>query len=198
MALHQLGVVGKALGDGDSPGSVTLAVATLAADPGALALGPQLAVFAATLGIRTVLAVAPERDTNVTAGLRTACAAPSAAGSRRPKTLRTMLYDGADPGDDPDTELTIVISVVDGGNRLAGDAVPASAIVLGVTAGAVNAEQLARAAVIAAGDDADIAGILVADPVAADRTTGRIPDLGRPSPRQRPNRLRSVTTETRR
>lgn len=198
MALQKLGVVGKALGDGDSPGSVSLTVATLASDPGALALGPQLAVFAGSLGIRTVLVIGPERDTNVTAALRTACAAPPAGGSRRAKTLRTMIYDGADGGEDPDTELTIVVTVVDGGTRFAAETVSASAIVLGVTAGAASGEELARGAVIAAGDDGDIAGILVADPVAADRTTGRIPDLGRPSPRQRPNRLRGVTTETRR
>ncbi len=73
-----------------------------------------------------------------------------------------------------------------------------TATVLGVSAGAVTAEQLARVAASAAADGRDIAGILVADPDPADHTTGRLPQLARPAHRRTPTRLTGTTTETRR
>ena len=53
----------------------SLAVLSLSSDRNALALGPQLAVFAASLGIPTALVVGPQQDANATATLRAACAA---------------------------------------------------------------------------------------------------------------------------
>jgi hypothetical protein len=70
--------------------------------------------------------------------------------------------------------------------------------VVGVSAGAATAEQLARAAVVAAGDGRDITGILVADPEATDQTTGRVPRLARPARSRLPNRLRGIATEIKR
>ena len=67
-ALHQL-VLGDAAGGGDQSTNASLAVITLSSDPRALALGPQLAVFTASLGIRTQLVVGPQQDPNVTATL---------------------------------------------------------------------------------------------------------------------------------
>ena len=51
-----------------------------------------------------------------------------------------------------------------------------TATVLGISAGATTAEQLALTASSLAADGREIAGILVADPEPADRTVGRIPD----------------------
>ena len=51
-----------ALNNGDG-GGASLAVLSLASDPGAIALGPQLAVLAAFLGIPTTLVVGPQQDT---------------------------------------------------------------------------------------------------------------------------------------
>jgi hypothetical protein len=53
--------------------------------------------------------------------------------------------------------------------------------VLGVSADAATAEQLARVAASAAADGRHIDGILVADPDSADQTTGRIQPLARPA-----------------
>ncbi len=60
---------------------------------------------------------------------------------------------------------------------------------LGVSAGAVTAAQLAGVAVSAAADGRQIDGMLVADPDPADQTTGRVPQLARPARRRMPTRL---------
>jgi len=69
--------------------------------------------------------------------------------------------------------------------------------VLGVSAGAATADELARVAISAADDGRAIAGILVADPDPADRTTGRMPQLARPGQRRTPTRMNGTTTEIR-
>ena len=69
--------------------------------------------------------------------------------------------------------------------------------VLGVSAGAVTAEQLARVAASAAADGRQIAGILVADPDSADHTTGRLPWLARSARRTIPRSMTGTGTETR-
>ena len=76
--LQRFGVAGiRANGNSDGR-TFSLTVFSLSGDMGALALGPQLAAFAATLGIPTALVVGPQQDANTAAALRTACAAPQA------------------------------------------------------------------------------------------------------------------------
>ena len=77
-------------------GGSSLAVLSLSSDPKALALGPQLAVFAASLGIPTALVVGPQQDPNATATLRAACAAPSEP-SERSRYLRVTVSDQDEP-----------------------------------------------------------------------------------------------------
>jgi capsular polysaccharide biosynthesis protein len=80
-ALYQMGLAGmnpaSSTGTSGSPdgSSSSLTVLSLASDQTAVALGPQLAAFAASLGIRTALVVAPQQNENVTATLYAACAA---------------------------------------------------------------------------------------------------------------------------
>ena len=69
---------------------------------------------------------------------------------------------------------------------------------LGVSAGAVTAEQLARAATAAAADGREIFGILVANPDPGDQTTGRIPRLGPSLRRPMPTRITDVPMEIQR
>ena len=97
----------------------------------------------------------------------------------------------------PDAGLTIVVAVVDGQNPQVADTMRATATVLGVSAGAVTAEQLARVAASAAAVGRDITGILVADP---DPTTAR-PAVFRSwhgQHRRRPTRMAGTKAETRR
>jgi capsular polysaccharide biosynthesis protein len=189
--LHDLSLFGT---DGNSS---SLAVVSLAADRKALALGPQLAVFAASLGIRTALIIGPQQDTNATATLRAACTALPAPLDRS-RNLQVTVSDRHDARRPSGTELTIVVAVVDGQAPQFAAMMHTTTMVLGVSAGAVTAEPLARVAASAAADSRYIAGILVADPHSADHTTGRLPWLARSARRTTPRRMTGTGTETRR
>ena len=174
----------------------SVTVLSLSTDPRALALGPQLAIFAASQGIPTALVIGPQQDATVTATLRTACAAPPAS-SQRPTHLRVLVTD-SDVEVPPDAELTVVVAVVDSRSPHVPDTIRTTAAVLGVSAGAATADQLARATVSAASNGREITGILVADPDSDDATTGRLPQLGRRGQQKMPTRMNGIATETRR
>ena len=183
-ALRQLWPVGAIESDSKTGGWCSLAVLSLSSDPKALALGPQLAAFAASLGIPTTLVVGPQQDTNAAAMLRTACTAPVSRASLRVAVSdqdKTDRLEGAD--------LVVVVAIVDGDKPQVADTMRATATVLAVSAGAATAEQLARVATSAASDGRDIAGTLVANPDPADHTTGRVPELSRPAHKRMPNRM---------
>jgi capsular polysaccharide biosynthesis protein len=197
-ALQQLAMPVAAGYDGDG-GRFSLTVLSLSSDPGALALGPQLAVFAASQNIPTSLVIGPQQDAAAAATLRTACAAAARWASIRRGLLRVTACDD-DGGVDlpPETAAVIVVAVLDGRAPKMPDTVRTGATVIGVSAGAATAEQLAAAAVAAAADGREVTGFLVADPVRTDQTTGRIPRLAHPAPRRLPNRWPGIVTEIKR
>ncbi len=178
--------------------SGSLLVLSLSSDPGALALGPQLAVFAASLGIPTALVVGPQQDANAAATLRTAFGAAQPASSKQPGNLRVAAYDEGDFNGLPGAAFTVVVATVDGQTPRMPYTMRTTTTALAVSAGAATADQLARVAVNAAIDGREIVGILVADPEPDDKTTGQIPQLARPVRRRPPTRVNGLTTETRR
>jgi uncharacterized protein involved in exopolysaccharide biosynthesis len=222
----------------EHPRSVT--VIALAGDRRGLAVAPQLATFAASLGIRTRFVVATGHD--LAASLWAACSAERASELRAGLQLESRAADpvvtpvppqslaqSADalveimdalveimeeavPGSGPDADdeyddeddeepaanalsrvtplpdvltafaaaskhpapdLTVVLAVVDSKQPKLNAVAPTAATVLAVAPGVGTREDLARLAV--AVDDAGrrIDGIVVADPDASDRTTGR-------------------------
>jgi capsular polysaccharide biosynthesis protein len=192
-ALQHLNVAGVNLttdGEEDPP---VVAVATLARDARALALGPQLAAFAASLGIPVALAIAPSADTELTVPLRTACAGWQ--GTRA--SLKTVVLEGEKPDMPTGVALTVLVSVVDDTEARPGEPLPVTTTLIGVTPGAATAEQLAAGALAATGEGHEVAGLIIADPDQSDRTTGRIPQLPRPATRM-PTRLTGTTTEVNR
>jgi capsular polysaccharide biosynthesis protein len=191
--LHHLGTA-SVNGDGRDRSSVT--ILSLASDSAALALGPQLAAFAAAQGIPTALVIGPQQDQDATATLRTACAAPRAGSSKWPGQLQVVV--SGEHTDVPDTALTVVVMAVDGQTPRLPDGVRSTATLLGVSSGAATAEQLARAAVSADAGGREITGILVANPEPADHTTGRISQVSRASQHRLPTRLKGMITELRR
>jgi capsular polysaccharide biosynthesis protein len=185
--LQQLGVA-------ESKATLSLTVLSLASDSRALALGPQLAAFAAARGVRTALVVGPQQDANVTATLRTACAAPAQWSAGRPKPLRLAASEDGNL-DELDAAFIVVVAVVDDRSPALANSGRTAATVLGVSSGAATAEQLARAATAAAVSGREVAGIIVADPEPGDQSTGRIPRLAPPVQRQVPTRVNDVATE---
>jgi capsular polysaccharide biosynthesis protein len=191
-ALHHLGLTDAKGGNGAS-----LAILSLSTDRGALSLGPQLAVYTASLGIRTELVISPQQGVTTTATLQAACAVPPSAQSKRSSRLRVSVRDHGRVDQQKTASLTVAAAVVDAQTPQVADTMQTTVTVLGVSAGVATAEQLARVAVSAAGDGRQIAGILVADPEATDHTTGRLPQLAPSSHRRLPTRLTGTTTETR-
>jgi len=190
-ALRILGFpeLGPAWGATDPERSLT--VLSLSSDRRALALGPQLAVYAAARGIVAALIIGPPEEINATAMLRAACAGPPSAG--RPRRLRVAVAHQGVQRLLPDAMLTVVVTVVDGQQPRLADAISTNAVVLGVSPGAATAEDLARVAAAAASCGRHIDGILIADPDPADPTTGRVPQLVRPMRRIQPTRISGST-----
>lgn len=193
--LQQLGVADYHIG-GATVNAPSLTVLTLASDPTALALGPQLAAFASAHGIPTALVVGPQQDMNVTASLHTACAAGAQMASVHGKPLWLQIAED-DQVDHVHAAFTVVVMVIDGQDPQVPPPGRASATVLGVSSGGVTAEELARAATAAIASGRDIYGILVANPDLGDHTTGRIPRLP-PLRRAHPTRVNGLATEIRR
>jgi len=184
-ALTQLGAdadgAGRAAGNGPS-----VTVVSLSSDPVAVALGPQLAAFAASVGISTALVIGPQQDTNVTASLRAACAVTTRSSGRSSclETFAPVARAGVPPG----AQFVVVVLVVDAREPVFPETVSTAATVLGVSAGGATAEQMAQVATGAARDGRDVVGLLVADPEPSDQTSGRIPNPQRPSVRGAPAR----------
>ncbi|MGD0602595.1 MAG: hypothetical protein ABSA53_03215 [Streptosporangiaceae bacterium] len=186
----QLRQVLRQLGAG---GGSSLAVLSLSHDRDALALGPQLAVLAASQGIPTALVVGPRQDASTAAALHAACAAGPQ--TRGPENLHVTVSDHGDASQLPGSGLTVVVSVVDGRAPRVANTMRTTMTVLAVTSGAVTAQQLTRVAASAAGGGRDVAGILVANPDPADQTTGRLPQLARLGQHRMPTRMTSAVTE---
>jgi hypothetical protein len=177
-------------GDGSS-----VAVLSLVQDRKALALGPQLAAFAAKQGIPVTLVVDSRHGGKVTKALRAACAAGAGAGPAGPGRPAVAVINPDDAGL-PAGGLVIAAVVVDGKAPRVAATIRATTTILGATSGAVTARQLTRVAASAAGDGRDITGILVADPDPDDPTTGRLPQLARLGSRPMPTRMTTAVTET--
>ena len=194
-ALQYLGLFNPKYPTARHHGGQSVTVLSLSTDKRALALGPQIAAFAASLGVSTVLVIGRQEDASVTATLRVACTAQP---PKRGGNLRVIVADHDDPDMELDATLTVIVSVVDGRSPSVAAAAPSSVTVLGVTSGTTTAEQLARVATSAATHGSSIDGLFIADPDPADPTTGRIPQLVRPARNSQPTRLSGIQTETRR
>lgn len=198
-ALQQLSLSGVHLTAARENGTrSSVAVISLAGDRGALALGPQLAVFAASLGIPTALVIGPHQDPGFAAALRTACAQWRRTSAGDGGMLRVAVTDSRSLADSPDAMLTVVVSVVSADEPEVAVTARTTATVIGVSSNAVTAEQLARVAVSAATADREIAGFLVANPDPVDQTTGRIPQLVRLPQAIVPTRVTGIVTEAKR
>jgi len=191
-ALQYMDLADAASANGSAAAGSSLTVLSVSSDPKALALGPQLALFAASLGIPTSLVIGPQQDASTPAALRAVCAVGHAS-LRRSRLLRLVAADHGDLSPNH-VGLSVVVAVVDGQAPQTVGMLRTTATVLGVSAGAVTADQMARVAASAAADGRHLAGILVADPDPGDHTTGRVPQLSRLTQRRLPSRVTGMVT----
>ncbi|WP_406832179.1 hypothetical protein ABEG17_04960 [Pedococcus sp. KACC 23699] len=143
-------------------------VVTLSDDLRALAVGPQLASFAASTGLATTLVTAQSHES--ANALWAACSGLAPEAHPRPG-LSVDTGHGLHPIED----LVVHVAVVDRQRpELRVRAADGAVTLLAVTAGAATADDLARVAL--ATDDArhPIARIIIVDPDPLDRTTGRL------------------------
>lgn len=168
----------------DHPRSLT--IITLAADGKALAVGPQLAGFTASMGVHTRLINAVGNQT--AASLWAACAADRPGDPRQNLTVGEVR-----PGEK--AEFHVVLAVVDRKNPQFGHSLRTDKVVIAVAAGAATEEELARLAVAIDDEGGQIDGIIVADPDRSDRTTGRLTVEERAKQIALPMRLTGVPAE---
>jgi capsular polysaccharide biosynthesis protein len=142
-----------------------LTVVSLSDDPRGLAVGPQLASHAASLGLQTRL-VAKQGHESSTA-LWAACSA-----LRRDEQIRPGLYVDTRRrrGDDLTVEVVVVDRRVPQFVSLDSSAVT----LLAVASSSATAEDLAGTAVAAYEAGGRISGVIIADPDSLDHTTGRL------------------------
>jgi capsular polysaccharide biosynthesis protein len=173
----------RTVGRVDYPQSLT--VVSISGDIRGLAIGPQLAAFAASLGIVTRLVP--------TIGHVRAPTLWAACGTERESAVRPSLFVGNEP-DGEKVDLTIFLVVVERMQPYLGDTPVTAATLLSVAAATATEQDLARVAV--AVDDAGrrIDGIVVADPDQTDRTSGRRTMPERSRQLALPTRLTGVTS----
>lgn len=162
-ALHRLALL--------EDGNRVVNVLALVGDDAAVAAGVKLAHSAAAAGAEVTLLVG---DQPALAGLKAACLAlQRQAGYAEGPGLR--LGGQAGPVSPGAGSLTVAITCVDKSKPVAPEL--AGSTLLVVSAGSVDAEPLARAALAASEGHRPIEGILVVNPDPADPTTGALPQL---------------------
>lgn len=173
---HHLGV------DARSDDSMSMTVVSFADDAGALAIGPQLAAFASSIGIETDLVVDSRHEAvaslvayDPTARVSADDAESAEDGDGVADLSGAHLSDATADS----TALRVLVVVVDRGAPRLGDSTPAQLTLVAVSAGKGTAEELARVAVATADDGRTIDGLVVADPDPTDRTTGGGPQARR-------------------
>ena len=190
-ALDHLG-----LADQRGASGTSLTVLSLSRDPGALAIGPQIAAYAASLGIPTTLVFGSQQVSDAAATLQAACAALQKQARPLGKLWVTVSDHNTSSGL-ADVGFTVVVAVLDSQSPNAASTIRTMETVLALSSGVATAEQVARVAASALADQRPITGIFVADPDPADRTTGRLPEVGRPGHRRTPTRALGRSVETR-
>lgn len=173
---------GSTTHDGGPPHPDSITIFALADDSHGIALGPQLASYAAATGIRTHLVAAEQHESAST--LWAACR--SRHWEARPNLK-------VSPHVSPTScDLTIVLAVVDRTTTEIENLPQTDANVLAVSAGSATAEDIARIAVSADTAGNPIDGLIVADPDSLDKTSGRLVRPKRAHQEALPERLTGV------
>jgi hypothetical protein len=159
--------VRRLVADGTTP--ATVAVLTMAGDSSAIAIAPQLAVFAANGGVRTLLVVVGHDPG--TATLREVCTRADGLIPVRPNLWLTGARTGEEV--DADAAQLIVRVVVADHEDLESEARLSATALLGVSAGEATADRIAVVTAAATEAQRPVLGVIVANPEPGDGTAGR-------------------------
>lgn len=180
--------------DGSGRNGASLAVITMSDDKKALALGPQLAALAHSIGIATSLVV----DADVAAA-NALLGDPE--GGLEVVTGKIPALNGNGNGNGADSATTapalrISMIVVDRSSPYLAEVRNSKRTIVGLSPGAATAEDLARLAVLTAAQRREIDGIVVVDPDPHDHTTGRAPQTMRRSSSRLPTTVTGTAKRT--
>ncbi len=172
-AVTELWNVRKVLSQLEIPevGRQVLTVITLADDSSSVAAVAHFAVASATMGIPTSLVLTS--DDSGSRGLSDACDLLTARQEAARPDLR--LFKGSPPVDDADGALTIISIVLNPDQPKLPAFVARGMVVLAVSAGFVNQEQLVRVLIAVGQEGLSVQGLFVTNPMSADRTLGTFP-----------------------
>lgn len=174
--------VGSTAHDGRPPHPDSITIFALADDSRGIALGPQLASYAAAAGIRTHFIVAEQNE--YASALWAACRSRHEDARPNLKVSARVRPTSCD--------LMIVLAMVDRNTTEIVGLPQTDANVLAVSAGSATAEDIARIAVSADAAGSPIDGLLVADPDSLDKTSGRLVRPERAHQEALPERLTGV------
>lgn len=197
MIIDRLGLAAPDVRNGDRRSAIVLL--SLSSDKKAVAVGPQLAAFASSIGIRTALVIGPQLGMDTAGNLRAAGSARASSGSHRPDQLLVIMADDTNfSWQQPHAALTVITAVIDSDAPLVPGVLRRASIVLSVSAGAVTAEHLALTTEAVTEGGGRIDGIIVVDPEPGDMTGGLGPRMARAARRSAATRLNGEATEIRR
>jgi len=167
---HELWSVSKALDQLELPddGQPTITVITLSKDIASVALVTRAAIASASLGIPTSLVLTS--DEQATLGLSNAWDDLAARNESGPENLQ--LTKGSAPADGNGGALTIISMVIDPDAPKVPAYVARGLVVLCVSAGVVDQEQLTRVLLTLDREGLAVSGVFVANPESSDLTAG--------------------------
>jgi capsular polysaccharide biosynthesis protein len=179
-ALRQLlhGLLAESWKEWPTGEGFVLVVLSLSGDDAGLAVGPQIASFAASNGIATQLRAAQRHESATT--LWAACSHTS---TREELPPELSVVTAPDPHARVDLTVRLIVLDRDTPEPNA-DLVTGGTALLAVSSASVTRRNLADAAVAADRVGLTIKGIVVANPDPLDRTTGRLSPIEMPQSRQ--------------
>jgi capsular polysaccharide biosynthesis protein len=176
-------------GDGRTERGAAVLVLSITDDETALALAGHLAVGSAKSGANTALVA--WNEAGAAAALTAACHRLSG------EMARERLRVEAIPDDDSSLErdeFVVFAAAIDPSESSLIELPPAPTVVLSLSSGRATVDELAQVAVMADNIGRPINGILVADPLPDDLTTGRLPARTPPVPTVLPARAHGAVS----
>jgi capsular polysaccharide biosynthesis protein len=165
--------VRNVLSEVDAPegGGPLLTVITLADDSASMAAVAHLAVASATMGVTTSLVLTS--DDPASRGLSDACDLLTARSEAVRPNLR--LFKGSSSVDQAESGLTFISIVLDPDQPKFPAYVARGIVMMAISAGLVDQEQLARVLIAVGQEGLSIRGLIVTNPMRGDSSLGSLP-----------------------